>query len=114
MKIYGKRPLFRGIGSLRDVRNLLRKSRRHLAIAVAFGDFHTLIQLLERPRNFALAEKHTNLAKDACVELSFFGGIHEGKFKQPKRNSRFHPRWFYPLAPANPRLSFPVRTHTAP
>jgi hypothetical protein len=30
--------------------------------------FHTLTQLVERARNFPLAEKHTNLAKDARVE----------------------------------------------
>jgi hypothetical protein len=58
----------------------LRETRRHLAIAVAFGDFHTLIELFERARNFPFAEKHTNLAKDAGIELSFPGGIHGGEF----------------------------------
>ena len=59
----------------------MRKSRGHIAIAIAFSDFHTLIQFFERSRNFALAEKHTNLAKDAGVELSFLGGVHDSDCK---------------------------------
>jgi len=77
-KISTERQLFRGFVGLRDVRYLLRESRGHLAIAVAFGDFHTLIQLFERPRDLSFAEKHTNLSKDAGVERSFFSGVHDG------------------------------------
>jgi hypothetical protein len=54
------------------------ESSSHLAIAVEFGDFHTLIQLCERPRNLSLAEQHSGFSKDAGIELTFLGGIHDG------------------------------------
>src|SRR5271167_163364 len=102
VEISGKNSLFRWADGLRNVRNLLRESRRHLAIAVAFGDFHTFVEFLERARNFPLAEKHTNLAKDAGVELSFLCGIHDGESK--RRNSRHDPGWIYHADPAEARL----------
>ena len=102
VEISGKNSLFRWADGLRNVRNLLRESRRHLAIAVAFGDFHTFVEFLERARNFPLAEKHTNLAEDAGVEFSFLGGIHDDEFE--RRNLRCDPRWFYHLDSAKAGL----------
>lgn len=80
-----KGALLLGIRRLRDRRNFGAESRRHLAIAFLFGNFLTVIQSFECARNFTLAEKHTDLAKDTRVTFSFFGGIHDGDFQ--RRNS---------------------------
>jgi len=55
-----KEPLLRWFSGLRDGRNLLRESPGQLAIAVAFGNFHTLIQRFARPWNLPIAEKQKN------------------------------------------------------
>src|SRR5580693_4080879 len=101
-EISAKNALFCGFSRLRDARDFIRESAGHLAIAVAFGDFHTFIQLLERPWSFSLAEVHSDLSKDARVELSFFGGIHDGEFK--RRDSRHDPGRAYHSDPARARL----------
>ena len=74
-----------GIRRLRDHRDLVGEALSHLAIAFAFGDFLTVIQGFESARNFTFADEHTDLAKDARVTFSFFGGIHDGDFQ--RRNS---------------------------
>ena len=80
-----ERPLLLGFPRLRDCRDFGGESRRHLAIAFAFGDFLTVIQGFECARNFTFAEEHPDLTKDTRVTLSFFGGIHDGDFQ--RRNS---------------------------
>ena len=74
--------LFWRLRSFRNLRDFVGEAGGHLAIAVEFGDFRTFVQLPDRTRGFTFAEKYSNLAKDAGVELSFFGGIHGSAIQQ--------------------------------